>query len=73
MGVATGTGGDGAPGKQWWLRFVLELEPTGRDTEVDGDEGKEGSRTAPEFVPQKDLVLYTMLQVQGYLFTQHCL
>lgn len=36
--------GEGALEKTWCLRSVLETEPTGRDTELDGDEGKEGSR-----------------------------
>lgn len=35
---------EGALEKKWWLRFVLETEPTGRDTVLDGVEGKEGSR-----------------------------
>lgn len=66
-------GGVGAPGKKCWLTFVLEMEPTEQDTKVNGDKGKEGSQMMPEFVPQKDVVLCTMLLVQGYLFTQHCL
>lgn len=31
-----GRRGEGALEKTWCLRFVLETEPTGRDTELDG-------------------------------------
>lgn len=43
--------GDGTPGKRGKLRFVLEIEPTGPEAELDGDEGKEGSRTTPGICP----------------------
>lgn len=43
--------GDGTLGKRSELRFVPEIEPTGPEAELDGDEGKEGSRMTPGIGP----------------------
>lgn len=39
------------------LRFVLEIEPMGPDPELDGDKGKEGSRTTLGICPTDTLKL----------------
>lgn len=81
MGVFTGVvvaGNDNAlgwSGNGHWessgeLRFVLEIELTGLDTELKRDEGKERSRTIPGICPTGTLRLVRDA-VESKLFIHH--